>query len=340
MVALRLAKAARVAGHEVEFISPTDGPFLTVVRSEGLNAEVVEVGGALDAGAVARLTRRLRVGRIDLVHTHAHFSVNVIARIAGRLAGARVLSHMHIENAFRAGWGHGAQIALDNATSRLCFSIVAVSEATAESVRRQGYPADRVIVIRNGIEVKPAEPVRLVEGPTILEVARLAEVKGQRTLLAAVANLDATAVFVGRDLEREGAYERELRAEAEHLGVADRVLFAGYRTDVAGLIAGCDVFCLPSFVEGLPLVVLEAMAQGKPVVATPVGGTPELVRDGETGLLVPPGDSGALQKALARLLSDPTFARRLGEAGRDRVETTFSAASMEAGILRIYEIGT
>jgi glycosyltransferase involved in cell wall biosynthesis len=340
MVALQLARAARAADHEVRFVSPTDGPFVELVRGDGMQADVVAIGGALDARAVRRLTRRLRSARVDLVHVHGHFAVNVVARIAGRLAGARVLSHMHIENTFRQGTGRRAQIALDNATARLSFAIVAVSEATAGSLRRQGYPDDRLQVVRNGIDATPAEPVRLAEGQTILEVARLAEVKGQRTLLAALAGLDATLVLVGRDLEQSGAYERELRAEAERLGVAGRVVFAGYRDDVPALLAGCDVFCLPSLMEGLPLVVLEAMVQGAPVVATAVGGTPELVADGETGVLVPPGDVTALHEGLERVLASPDLARRLGEAGRARARTAFSAAETNERILRIYETPT
>jgi len=225
---------------------------------------------------------------------------------------------------------------LDNATARLCYSIVAVSEATAAGLRLQGYPRARIVVVHNGIEVEPAEPVRLADDPTILEVARLADVKGQRSLLRALTDLDATAVLVGRDLEQDGAYERELRAEAERLGVVDRVVFAGYRDDVPALLAGCDVFCLPSEMEGLPLVVLEAMAQGKPVVATAVGGTPELVVHGETGLLVQPGDVEALTAALAQLLADPEQARRMGEAGRERVQREFGAAAMARRILELY----
>jgi len=191
-------------------------------------------------------------------------------------------------------------------------------------------------VVHNGIEAEPAEPVRLADDPTILEVARLADVKGQRSLLRALTGLNATAVLVGRDLEQDGAYERELRAEAERLGVVDRVVFAGYRDDVPALLAGCDVFCLPSEMEGLPLGVLEAMAQGKPVVATAVGGTPELVVHGETGLLVQPGDVEALAAALAQLLADPEQARHMGEAGRERVQREFGAAAMAQRILELY----
>lgn len=338
LVALQLARAAREAGHDIRFASPTNGPFVALVRSKGFDADVIPVRGAFDVRALRNLMRTFR--GTDVVHTHAHFTINTVARVAARLAGARVLSHMHIENVFRPGPGRRVQIALDNATARLCFSIVAVSEATRMSLVRQGYPAERLITVYNGIEpTGPVEPTRLADGPTILEVARLAEVKGQRALIAAVAQLEATAVLVGTDLERDGAYEAELRAEVNRLGVEGRVVFAGQRDDVPALVAGCDIFCLPSRAEGLPLVALEAMAHGKPVVATAVGGTPEVVVDGVTGLLVPPGDADALRAALADLLADPERARRLGVAGRDRVRTSFSASATDARILRIYEEG-
>jgi glycosyltransferase involved in cell wall biosynthesis len=337
IVALRLARGAVDAGHEAVFVSPSDGPFLDLVRDAGMPAHVVPVSGAIDPRALFRLARVLRTERTDVVHTHGHFAVNVLARIAARIVGARVLSHMHIQNAFRSGPGRRAQIAIDNATARLCFSLVAVSDATRADLIRQGYPDRRLITIHNGIEPAPSvNPVRLVDGPTVVEVARLARVKGQHVLLAALAQVDASAIFVGRDLEHGGAYERELHAEAESAGVSDRVVFAGYRDDVAALLSGCDVFCLPSFAEGLPLVVLEAMAQGKPVVATPVGGTPELVVDGETGVLVPPGDADALARALTELLADPPRAARMGEAGRARVLAEFSAAAMVERVLGLY----
>lgn len=338
MVALRLAEAAREAGHEPWFVSPSAGPFVELVRGAGFAADVVPIGGALDLRTLTRLTAALRARRTELVHTHGHFSVNVQARVAGRLAGARVISHMHIENAFRDGRGRTVQVRLDNATARLCKALIAVSEATRHSLVAQGYPEDRIVTIQNGIDpVEPAEPVRLAAAPTVLEVARLAEVKGQVTLLAALAGLDASAVLVGRDLEQGGAYEAALRSEAERLGVADRVVFAGYRPDVPQLLAGCDVFCLPSTAEGLPIVILEAMAHGKPVVASAVGGTPELVVDGETGILVPPGDAERLAQALGTLLADPDRARALGDAGRARVREHFDAAAAAARVLALYE---
>jgi glycosyltransferase involved in cell wall biosynthesis len=335
IVALQIAHAAREAGHRVSFVSPTPGPYVDRVRAEHFDAAVVPIGGALDVRAVVRLAGAFR--QVDLVHTHGHFGVNVAGRVAARLAGAAVISHMHIENAFRSGRGRAAQVQLDNATARLCTAIVAVSDATRASLEQQGYPQAKLHTIHNGIdEPPPAEPVELAPRPTILQVARLARVKGQHTLLRALVHLDAHAVLVGRDLEHGGVYERELRDEAARLGVADRVVLAGPRNDVTALLAGCDVFCLPSSVEGLPIVVLEAMAAARPVVASAVGGTPELVADGVTGLLVPPEDAGALAAALDSLLRDPERARALGEAGRDRVRSEFSLQRSTARVLDLY----
>ncbi len=344
VVALRLARAARDRGHEVSFVSPTPGQFLGRVEAEGMRAHVLPISGALDVRAVARLRALLRRERADILHTHGHFSGNVVGRLSGRLAGTAVIAHMHVENAFRAGGvGRRMQVALDNATARLCASIVAVSDATRNALLEQGYPEARTITIHNGIE--PAEPVEpaaldLPDGaPRLLEVARLCDVKGQRELIRALARLerkDALVLLAGEDLESGGAFRRGLEQEAEALGVGNRVHFLGYRGDVPALLEAADVFVLPSWVEGLPLGVLDAMARGKPVVAGAVGGTPELVADGETGLLVPPRDVGALVHALDELLRDPARARRLGEAGRARALEEFSADTAAERVLRLY----
>ena len=345
LVALRLAQAGKARGYDVCFVSPSGGAFVELAERDGFRVRVVPLRGALDPGSLVRLRRALRAERADVLHTHAHFSLNVLGRVAGRLAGAKVIAHMHVDNVFRAGGiARRAQRALDNATTRLCARIIAVSEATAAALVRQGYPAGRVLVVRNGIDLEPpAEPARPAEvpdgAPLLLEVARLAPVKGQRELIEALPRLartDAVAVLAGRDLEAGGAFAQELEALAAERGVRDRVVLAGYRADVRALLAAADVFVLPSWIEGLPLTVLEAMAAGKPVVATGVGGTPEAVVDGETGLLVPPGDVGALAETLDAVLADAALAQRLGEAGRRRVEERFTAAAMCERVLDTY----
>jgi glycosyltransferase involved in cell wall biosynthesis len=199
--------------------------------------------------------------------------------------------------------------------------------------------------VHNG--VAPAPPANgglraelgLPDGvPLVGEVARLCDVKGQRELIAALAEVpDARLVLVGDDLEQGGAFRDALEREAGRAGVRDRVVFTGPRPDARALIGELDVLALPSWTEGLPLVVLEAMASARPVVATPVGGTPELVEDGETGLLVPPRDPGALAAALRRLLADADLRRRLGEAGERRVRERFSLDAMTGRVLAIYD---
>jgi glycosyltransferase involved in cell wall biosynthesis len=176
------------------------------------------------------------------------------------------------------------------------------------------------------------------QAPLAGEIARLCDVKGQRELIRAASQVpELRVVLVGEDLEAGGAFRTGLEREAGELGVGDRVHFTGYRADAQELLDDLDVFVLPSWIEGLPLTVLEAMARGKPVVATPVGGTPELVVDGETGLLVPPRDAGALADALRSLAADPERAQALGAAGRARVAERFSSAAMTGRVLAVYD---
>jgi glycosyltransferase involved in cell wall biosynthesis len=344
IVAARLARAAREAGHRVSFLSPGKGAFVDRMRAEGYEVDVLRLGGALDVRALLRLRRALRRRGADVLHTHVHFSLNVLGRLAGRLAGAAVVSHVHIENVFRAdGLGRPAQRALDRATARLCARILAVSEATRDAVVADGYPRSRIEVVPNGVDLVRAEPERLeglpLDTPVVIEVARLAPVKGQRELIRALARVpEAVLVLVGVAFESDGAYRDELAQEARAAGVDGRVVFAGYRPDAQALVAGADVFVLPSHAEGMPITILEAMAQERPVVATRVGGSAEVVVDGETGLLVPPGDEEALAAALQDLLGDAELRRRLGTAGRRRVEEHFSAEEMAARVLAVYDV--
>jgi glycosyltransferase involved in cell wall biosynthesis len=254
-----------------------------------------------------------------------------------------VISHLHIENHFRLA-SRPVLRTLDNATARLAAKLVAVSESTREAYERQGYPRG-IEVLYNGVEVAtPAanggfrRELGLDDAtPLIGEVGRLCDVKGQRELIEALALVPgAHAVLVGRDLEQGGAYQRELEREAERRGVRDRVAFAGER-DAREVLPDVDVLALPSWTEGLPLVVLEAMAHARPVVATPVGGTPEVVVDGATGLLVPPRDPERLAEALRRLVDDRELRGRLGDAGRRRVVERFGVERMNARMLELYD---
>lgn len=337
LVALQLARAARERAHDAWFAAPGEGPFTERVREEGFAVEFVDVSRTFKAVGALQLVRLLRETKTDVLHTHTQLAPNILGRLSAVMSGVRVVAHIHIESYFRPGIvGRLYHRPLDNATARLCQAVVAVSEDTRRALVEQGYPPERVVVVHNGVELdgRPPSPPT---GRTVVEVGRLAPVKGQRQLVEAIARIDdARLVFVGKDLERSGAYERELARRAEQLGVRDRVTFAGYRSDARELMRDAAVVALPSLAEGLPVVLLEAMAQARPVVATAVGGTPELVVDGETGLLVPPGDADALAAALRALLDDPRRARELGEAGRRRVEERFTAERMTDAVLALY----
>jgi glycosyltransferase involved in cell wall biosynthesis len=351
-VALQLARAARNAGHEALFVSPTTGRFTEAVAADGFPVEVVDVRRTFRVHGALRLARLLRSREVDVLHTHVHVAPNVLGRLAARAGRAAVVSHLHIENHFRPQrLARAPLVVLDNATARLCARLVAVCEATRRAFERQGFPAESIETVHNGVDAEalaarppPGLRAELGLSPDALViglVGRLAPVKGQRELLEAVARLrpafpSLQAVVVGDDLERGGAYRAELEHVAHELEVGDAVRFTGFRPDAADALQELDAVVFPSWIEGLPLTVLEAMAHGKPVVATAVGGTPEAVADGEAGLLVPPRDVAALAAGLERILADGGLRVSLGRAGAARVRRDFTAEAMERRILEIY----
>ncbi len=349
MVALQLARAAAARGDRVIFLSPRRGPFTNFVENEGFEVRDVDVSRTFKLGGALRLRSLLRELGVIVLHTHTALAANVLSRVAGRLAGVAVVSHIHIENHFRPhSLARAVHEALDNGTARLASRVLTVSNSTRRALLAQGYPPELVEVVYNGIDVgaeagKRGDGLRAelaIPSDTFLvgEVARLCDVKGQRELVEALAQTESVElVLVGDDLEQGGAYREGLARLAHERGVENRIHFLGYRQDAAQVIDQLDALVLPSWIEGLPLVVLEAMAHGKPVIATPVGGTPEVVVDGETGLLVPPRDPAALAAALHALAADPEWARRLGEAGRERAAREFSAETMVRRVLEVYD---
>ena len=204
-------------------------------------------------------------------------------------------------------------------------------------------PAGRLAVVRNAIRVPavgrvPPSGLRsaLVRGRpdyVVLTPARLHPQKGHLYLVAAAAEVPAVTFVLAGD----GPLRQELEAQAGELGVADRCVFLGERTDVPDLLAAADLVVLPSLFEGLPVSVLEAMAAERPVIATAIGGTDEAITTEVTGILVPPRDPAALAAAVARLQADPALARRLASAGRARVESAFSADATAREVMRVYD---
>jgi glycosyltransferase involved in cell wall biosynthesis len=337
----------RAAWHPTLLYNPSPAVAPFVARAAELGVELRAKSplplGVSGARGVPALVRELCAGKP--VVFHAHLSWPLAAKyplFAAVLAQVpAVVATVHLYPEFRIDRSNYLQERL--LASRV-GRYIAVSEDIAKRLTgRLGWPRGKIEVIRNGVSLerlqRPVDPKlrgRLlgeIERPVVLTVARLDPQKGLDVLLAAAAKV-ANACFV---LAGQGPEQSRLEARASELGVADRVLFLGQRSDVPDLLAASDVFVLPSLYEGSSLAVLEAMAAGKAIVSTAIGGTDELVVDGASGMLVPPGDSGALAAAIREVLEDKNLRDRLARAARERATAHFSAAAATARVTGVYE---
>jgi glycosyltransferase involved in cell wall biosynthesis len=279
----------------------------------------------LDPLLAARLKRALRSLRPDLIHTHL-----VHADVYGAVAGGRtaLVSTKHNDDRFRLGPFRY----IERAITRRAARVIAITDALRRfNVEQVGLPAAKVTTIHYGLDEPPRawaeSSVDLPEGPIVLAVARLVPQKGVDVAVRALAGIDATLVVLG-----DGPERLELERSARELGV--RLLLPGRVGDVAAVMRRADVLVHPARWEGFGLALLEAMLAGLPVVATRVSSIPEIVVDGQTGLLVPPDDPSALRAALARVLDDPGD---LGVAGLARARAEFSVERMARRTVEVYE---
>ncbi|GAA3201907.1 glycosyltransferase [Nonomuraea roseoviolacea] len=313
-----LTRELRQAGVEVHVLLLTrGGPFEPALREAGANVHLLGFGRGTGAGnlrALARLVRLLRILRPEVLHAFLHHCC-VIGVPAARLARVPVVVAGR-RNEVRLDLTHPWSLPLEKVTARMTHHVVVNAKVLARDTEGIGVPPGRISVIYNGLSADafaPAEPAPVDTAlPVLLCVARLSAEKGHRSLLEAQALLarrgrPCTLLLAGDGPERE-----RLEKQAAMLGVDVR--FLGFRMDGAGLLARADVVVLPSTTEGLSNAVMEAMAAGRPVVATAVGGNPELLEG--RGVLVPPADPAALADGVARLLDDPELARRTAAEAR------------------------
>jgi glycosyltransferase involved in cell wall biosynthesis len=291
--------------------------------------------------AYARGIRRLlRGGGFDLVHAHI-FASAAAAAIATLGKGLPLVITEHTE----ASWQTWRTRWISRWAHRRARHTIAVSTPIERRlIERDGAPSDLVTLIPNAVIPAPDEtpdsastlPDGWPEGPLIGVVARLQPEKGVANFLQAATRVSRIFPEAGFLVVGDGPLREELLSLVERLGISKRVRFLGYRTDSRALMGLMDVLVVPSLTEGSPLIVLEAMAAGIPVVASAVGGIPDQLRHGEEGILVPPDDPDALGEALGALLRDPAYARRLGETGRLRTENEFSHETLVRRIEVVY----
>lgn len=299
--------------------------------------------GALGARRVPRLVRDLRVSAPAVFHAHLSWPLAakypLAAAVAARVPG--IVATVHLVPEFTLDRSNRLQLQI---LSRFVGRYVAVSEDVSRRLHRDlGWPAAKIDVIYNGVRLGEftgtTDPQLRLElcrgrpGPLFLTVARLDAQKGHDVLLRAAALVPGVQFA----LAGEGPERSSLEEFTAELGLGDRVRFLGSRTDVPALLATADAFVLSSHVEGSPLAILEAMAAGKPVIATAIGGTDEVVEHGQTGLLVPQGDVEALAAAMRELAEDSALRMRLGAMARVRAEQQFSVERSTAQTTKIYE---
>lgn len=334
--------------YEVRVVSLSPGSAARRIAELGVPTTIVEEpDDATAVGSVAALAEEFRA---DVIHNHMYRAELVGTRAAialGSIGHRRpyVVSTIH-SSRVRSAEDRAVMRRLTPEMDR----VIAVSRAIEQKLIEEGRTGTEVSVIYNGVDLQrydhqaPCCTLREeyglpAEGPIVGVVARLESEKGHPTLLDAwpavlAAQPTATLLIVG-----EGSRREELEAQARALEIAERVVFTGRREDVPAVTAALDVAVLPSYREAQGLVILEAMALGRPVVATRVGGIPEMVEDGVTGLLVPAHDSQALAAAIVRLLTDHSLADVIGRAGHDLVHDRFCVELMVSAVEDIYDAG-
>jgi glycosyltransferase involved in cell wall biosynthesis len=338
------------AGCRTAFLSFAEGgkarPFLDEARRRGF--EAVELAANSPhlfraAGEVAGHLRRLRA---DVLCTSG-YKPDVIGWLAARRAGVPVAAIAHGWTA--ATWKVRLNEALDRLVLRAVDTVVCVSEAQAVKVRRAGVDPRRVAVIRNAVAADafdtpdPAYRRRLHDffaTPPARVVAaggRLSPEKGFDLFVSAAAEVARRDPGIGFILFGDGPLREALAAQVAALGLGERFVLAGFRTDLQAFLPVCDLAVLSSHTEGLPVVVLEALAAGVPVVATAVGGTPEVIVDGEHGYLVSPGDPAALARRILDALACDEERRAMGARGRQRVRDEFTFAAQAARYHHLFE---
>jgi glycosyltransferase involved in cell wall biosynthesis len=312
----------------------------------GVPCRILGAGNRFDPRPVLRLRRLLRQERVDVLHAHC-FLANVAGRVAGRLAGTPVVITAHHDTDV---WMGPVARFVERQTARLGTRVAACSEAVRRyAIERHGLPEAKVVTLRNAIAPLPAPSadaraaaraaLGVAPGDRLVgTLGRLVEPKkGLRTFLAAAARVAVAEPRARFVLIGDGPARAELERRSASLGIRERVRFHGEEARPDRLLPGLDILAQPSLWEGFGLSVVEAMAAAVPVVASRVGGIPEVARDDREAVLVPAGDAARLAEALVALLRDPQRAARLGAAGRKRALEEFSLDRLVEETAALYD---
>jgi glycosyltransferase involved in cell wall biosynthesis len=345
---LRLLSAIDRNRYNPSVICFNNGNGIIAKEIKNLKIPVINLGmthkGRIDA--FLRLSRLIHDAQPVILHTWL-FHANITGRLLGRLNKVPII----ITSRRNINIGGKWRELLKRLTSGLDDKVIAVCEAVRQAeIVSSKIPAEKVVTIYNGINPLYFAPVSIDASRKIRNsfeipddafllgaIGRLHPSKGFNDLISALAYIKATTNSVRLIIVGEGELRDSLELQIINHNLSGTIKFAGLRNDIPEILSSLDVLVSPSLWEGMPNVVLEAMAAGKPVVATSVGGTPETVVDGETGLLVPPRNHEALATAILRLLGNSELRTRMGHAGRERVLNHFSIQRMVTKTQHLYK---
>ena len=352
---LQLAKHMRREGFQLEMLvlyrrkgaMPLIHPLIEKARNHGLKAEQLEGKAKLSPKAIFYIAQRLKRERFSLIHTHG-YKANILGAIAAKLAGVRSVAtvHLHTETSHRLRLYR----IIDLLALRFFPKVIAVSESLRQYLIAASLPPKKVVTVHNAVDLgiftsdvsshnDKALKNRLgisSDQHIVSIIGRLASQKGHYYFLESAKRVAEVLPETRFLVVGDGPLREELEGLSLSLGIAQAVRFLGYRQDIATLMGMSDVIVMPSLREGLPYVLLEALALARPVVGTQMGGIPEVIKHGETGFLVPPKDSEGLAEAIIRVLRNPEEAARLGARGRELVSREFNVETMVQKVAAVY----
>ncbi len=322
-----------------------EGGFLAdKLLKRGVEVKVLNLPSSKNPAGIYQLYKLLKDNKVNIIHTHA-YSAGTIGRISAFFAGVPVIiSHNHSVYSYYNKYYHFVERFL----SLLTDKIICVSDIVKKFTNKtQGIDTEKLITIHNGIENVSPVPEKIStsiknglgippDHTVICTITHMLKHKGVIYLIKSASILlehrkNVTFLLVG-----EGSLKDELKKLCVNLKIEKNVIFAGERSDIPEILSLSDIFVLPSLREGLPLTILEAMAYGKPVIATNVGGVPEVVKDRVSGILVSPKDPEALYNAMNELLSDKEKLQKMGHNGKKICNESFSSKTMVGKIEELY----
>jgi glycosyltransferase involved in cell wall biosynthesis len=321
------------------------GPFANDIAQRGTKVQIVRQTKGSDYLCFLKVAQALRAAEIEVIHTH-NTQPFLDGTMAALLSRVRTIVHTDHAREFPDKWRY---MKAERILSHFAYRVVGVSEHTSANLHRyEKIPRTKIETIPNGIDPSPFEgsidraaklrELGIPEGVSVIGIAaRLTPQKGITYLLKALPEIIRRFPKTVLVIAGEGPLELELRAEAERLAIAPNVLFVGRRLDMPHLLRSFDLYVMPSLWEGLPMVLLEAMAAGCPIVATDVGGVATAVEHGVNGILVPPRDPRSLASAIVRLLEDPLRREHFAREGKRMFHSRFTADIMTRRYEQLYQ---